>query len=108
MARRQMRGRAFAWLLLLALIVGWLPTASGSAAAFSSPQRAVDAPADPPPNVLTVAPTQPAPDAHLPALALEADVPPTPLAVGDTSTITLTITNGAPDPADDLVVTLPT
>jgi len=105
MDRRQMRGRAFAWLLLVALIVGWLPTASGSAAALTSPQGAVDAPADPPPDPLTVAPLT---DPHLPSLTLQLAVDPDPVAVGDTVAFTLTLTNSAPDPAEGLVVTLPT
>src|SRR5437867_4182451 len=92
-------------LLLVALIVGWLPTASGSGAAFSSPQMGVDAPADPPPDALTVAPVA---DPHLPSLTLRLALASDPVAVGDTVAFTLTLTNAADNPAEGLVVILPT
>src|SRR5215216_1753438 len=88
--------------LLLTLLVSNLPSAAAGAQINPPVESA------PPPTLLTVAPVLPAPDAHLPALALDVAVAPDPLAVGDTAAITLTVTNGAPDPADDLVVTLPT
>ncbi len=97
--------RQVARLLLIALVVGWLPTASSAAAAFTSPQAGLDAPADPLPDALTVAPVT---DPHLPSLTLRLAIDPDPVAVGDTASLTVTVTNSAPDPAEDLVVTLPT
>jgi hypothetical protein len=53
---------------------------------------------------LTVAPVT---DPHLPALALAIALAPDPVAIGDTLALTLTVANGAADPAEDLVVSLP-
>ncbi len=83
---------ALGWLLgaAVVLVLGWL---SGAAVVAL-------------PLELSAPPLQEAPDPHLPALALESDVAPE-LAVGETTTITLTVANAAPDPADDLEVTMP-
>ena len=47
-------------------------------------------------------------DPHLPSLSLHLAVAPDPVALGDTVAITITIANDAPDPANDVVITLPT
>ncbi|HEX9439609.1 MAG TPA: hypothetical protein VF909_08005, partial [Roseiflexaceae bacterium] len=50
----------------------------------------------------------PATNPHLPSLTLHLVVAPDPIAVGETATFSITIENGALDPANDLVITLPT
>ena len=47
-------------------------------------------------------------DPHLPSLTLHLAVAPGEVMLGDTVALTLTVTNGADDPANQLVVTLPT
>jgi hypothetical protein len=91
-------------LLMFALLVSLVPST-----AMTAPAPAITAaPAltddDSPSQLPVVAPT---PDAQLPALAIAIDVAPDPIVIGDTAAITLTIDNAAPDPADDLVVTMP-
>lgn len=60
----------------------------------------------PPPTPQKLA-NSPFVDPHLPSLALSVAVTPTEIAVGDTVTVTLSVTNEALDPAKNLAVTLP-
>ena len=103
--------RRLAYLLLIALISGWLPQAAVVAPLPAAPV-ALAAPAggalgDPPapPAPLKVAPVT---DPHLPSLSLHITVAPDPVALGDTVALTITLMNDAPDPANNVVITLPT
>jgi hypothetical protein len=101
--------RSISLLLVAVFLTGWIPGAPLVAAAAIA--LGASFAGDPPPFQpvsLNVPPTQAAPNPHLPSLALALDITPDPVVVGETATITLTIANGAPDPADGLVVTLPT
>jgi uncharacterized repeat protein (TIGR01451 family) len=100
--------RHFSRLIVLVMLLSWLPATPITVSAYDAPQVAANTPADTLQSEVSPAPeSQPIPDPHLPELALQVDVAPSPLAVGDTATLSVTITNAAPDPAEDLVVTLP-
>jgi YD repeat-containing protein len=100
--------RTMAWLLLCALLAAAVPAAPAQAARSPLPgDRRGPPPVQPPapaPQSVTVPPLV---DPHLPSLVLHTVVTPDPLAVGATATLSVTVINQAPDPADDLVVTLP-
>jgi hypothetical protein len=64
----------------------------------------IESPPPPPPQQITVPPIE---DPHLPSLALRLQAAPQWAAVGDTITATITVFNQAPDPADELTLTLP-
>ena len=49
----------------------------------------------------------PAANPHIPSLRLDFDLSPNPIAVGDTATITVRVTNQAPDAAQNLTISLP-
>jgi uncharacterized repeat protein (TIGR01451 family) len=104
--------RLFSWLLLLALLLSHLPTSLPSP--FVGIPGALAAPAaqsqtDPiePPQPTRVDPPA-AVDPRLPALTLDVAIAPDPIAVGETAALTVTVRNLAPNPATNLVVTLPT
>jgi RHS repeat-associated protein len=90
---------------ILALILSLAPLQR-----LSPTARAVGAPNVPPPIVPPAPPAleqaPPVADPHLPSLGVHLVVAPDPVAVGQLATVTLTIENGAADPADDLVITL--
>lgn len=95
--------RLLARLLLLALVSSWLPAAPVLPAIPSATSGSDIAAADPAPlSVPAVA------DPHLPTLSLGIAVAPDPVAIGDTAALTITVSNDAPNPATNLVVTLPT
>lgn len=56
-----------------------------------------------PPTTVTVPPVV---DPRLPSIGLALTVDPSPITVGETATLTLTLTNQAPSPATDLVITI--
>src|SRR5438876_10577629 len=95
--------RRFARLLVVVLVLTHVfPGARllGAPAALAAP--AAD---EQPPQPLTVAPvTEP----HLPSLTLQSTVTPDPVAVGDTATLPVTVANGAPDPAENPLLPIPT
>src|SRR2546423_824199 len=95
--------RHVAHLLVLAFLLNAFPAARLLAAPSALPAILIGD--SPPATVLTVPPVT---DPHLPSLSLDLTVAPDPLPIGDTATISLTLSNSAPDPAQDLVVTLPT
>ena len=95
--------RLLARLLLLALVSSWLPAAPVLPAILSATSGNDIAPVDSPP--LSVAAVT---DPHLPTLSLGIAVAPDPVAIGDTAALTITVSNDAPNPATNLVVTLPT
>lgn len=108
MRRAGRRGRLLQVLLAL-LLLGQFDALGGLFSAF--PTGAEDDPVlpdlDPPaPPALDQVP--PPVDPRLPNLTLHIAVAPDPVLVGQVATITLTVENLAPDPADDLVVTLET
>jgi hypothetical protein len=107
MSRRLFRRLAL-W-LLVALLSSSVPSAPSLRMPGVNAQSlpAGDAtPSDPipPAPTLTVAPVE---DPHLPSLALSLAVAPDPLQLGETAVLTVTVLNQAPDPAEDLVITLP-
>lgn len=124
------RQRALSGLLSALLLVQTLPLTvlatptqpTPLATAEQSRAQTADVPAPPPADALPPSPPPPdiqlptpevitAPeivDPHLPSLVVSTRVQPAPVAVGETATVTITITNQAEDPADDLVVTLAT
>lgn len=91
-------------LLLVVLIAGWLPGAAAPPVARAA-QLAPAAPAASAPAAL---PAPPVSLPQLPAPVLELSVAPNPVVVGESATITLTVTNRAPVPAAELVITMPT
>lgn len=106
--------RPLAWLLLISLFAGNLPGAAFAAPAPAvlaprpgtarAPRAAIALPADLPTPVVPVqAELLPA----LPALAMELAVDPDPVAIGDTATLSVTLTNRAPAPGDQIRVTIP-
>ena len=90
---------------ILALVLGLAPLQRLSPAA-----RAVDDPKLPPPIVPPDPPAlervPPVADPHLPSLVVRVAVTPDPIAIGQIATIVVTITNEAPDPANDLALAL--
>jgi uncharacterized repeat protein (TIGR01451 family) len=96
--------RQVARLLLAVLIASAIPGANGLEQASSALAASTDALLPASPVALTIAPVA---DTHLPSLTLRLTVNPDPVAVGDTAALTITVTNDAPDPAENLVVTLP-
>ncbi|MFL5804112.1 MAG: Calx-beta domain-containing protein, partial [Roseiflexaceae bacterium] len=97
--------RNFSRLVLLALLCGWLPSA-----AVAQP-GAVGATMSAASDRVPTAIQQSVPtfvDPHLPSLTLQLEIAPSPIAVGDTAILTVTVTNQAPDAANELVVTMPT
>jgi len=90
---------------ILALVLSLAPLQR-----LSPTARAVGAPNVPPPIVPPAPPAleqaPPVADPHLPSLSVHLMVAPDPVAVGQLATVTLTVENGAADPADDLVITL--
>ena len=79
--------------MLLVLALGWFPpSATGAAAPWPAPGMAGELPGSQP-IIRTVPPVT---DPHRPSLTLHLDVAPSPIAVGDTAAITLTVINGAP------------
>jgi hypothetical protein len=68
------------------------------------PSDTATTPLPPPPQPITVPPVA---DAQLPSLSLRVQSEPLWAATGDLVTTTLTVSNQAPYPADDLVLTLP-
>jgi hypothetical protein len=62
---------------------------------------------DPPPAQPVSVVTQPIPNPPPPGLALDLAVTPDPLAIGETATLSVTLTNRAPYPAEALDVTVP-
>jgi hypothetical protein len=102
--------RRFTLVLLLAFVVGLLPTNPIAAApAAPAPQAQPPQPYTPPPPqpLPKVPPLVQAPDPQVPEIIVSADFGADPLIVGETSTITLTVFNGDPYDADDVVLTLP-
>jgi hypothetical protein len=94
-------------LVVIAFVASMLPqlalaTPSAATGADVPVTQPIDEPIAPP---LTVPPVV---DPHLPSLTLRLAVAPNPVALGDTVAVTLTLTNQASDPAEDLLVTLPT
>ena len=76
------------------------PATSGQ----SQPSSAAKTSDPPAPIVKTMPPLQ---DPHLPTLSLDITFDADQVTVGSAITATVTVTNNAPDPANDLVVTLP-
>ncbi|MFL5800699.1 MAG: polymorphic toxin-type HINT domain-containing protein [Roseiflexaceae bacterium] len=102
--------RRLSIILLLALLLGGLPTASLRAQGGPPPE---DPPADPPVEITVPEMVDP----HLPSLSLHLAVAnPIPIIIFSLDPLqfkgspffTLTVVNDAPDPANNLVVTLPT
>ncbi|MFL5802198.1 MAG: hypothetical protein ACJ8CR_10720, partial [Roseiflexaceae bacterium] len=92
-------------IILLGLLANGLPPASLAMPPSTSAQSDRLQIEEPISRPLAVPPVI---DTHLPSLTLHLALAPNPVAIGDTVTLTLTITNEAPDPAEDLVVALPT
>src|SRR5262245_11265752 len=82
--------------LLLSLVP--LPPLSPAAVADTAPD-----PSPPAPQRESVPPVT---DPRLPSLTLDIAVAPDPVAIGQVATITVTVTNQAPDPAVDPAITL--
>lgn len=102
--------RLLSRLMLFVLLAAALPAAPLLAAAprlYASDVSSTD-PTLLPPSTPAPIVTQPIPNPPPPGLALDLVIAPDPLAVGDTATITVTVTNRAVYPADHLVVTAPT
>jgi hypothetical protein len=100
--------RLISWLLLLTLLSTWLPGAPVAQQAPRSSDPPQGTPSTPPDAPTPAAPVPPQPFAPHPGLALALALAPDPLAIGETATISVTITNRAPYPAENLVVTVPT
>jgi hypothetical protein len=101
--------RRVTMLLLLAILASWIPNAAPGPWALVTPLAAAAAPTTAP--EIAVARTTlvaPAPFSPTPGLTLAVQLAPDPLAVGETVTISVTVTNRTPYPADHLVVTAPT
>src|SRR5262245_919638 len=96
--------RRFARLLLVVFLSSLLPGGPRPAQGSLPPATTPGAPA--PQSAHYSVP--PVVDPHLPSLSLHLSVAPDPVAVGETAAFTITVENGAPDPANDLLVTLPT
>jgi len=77
---------------------------------LSPPVAAVADPTPPPPIAPPAPPAlervPPVADPHLPSLVLRVAVTPDPVALGQVATIVVTVTNEAPDPANDLAIAL--
>lgn len=109
MAQRMFR--PLAWLVLVSVLLGSLPLAAPVAAKTQAapgfaraPHAAIALPPDTPQPVASVAAAlRPA----LPALAIELAVDPDPVSIGDTAILSVTITNRAPYPGDQIRVTIP-
>jgi hypothetical protein len=104
--------RRCAYLLLIALVSGWLPQAQViaplPAAAVAPAAPAGGALGDPPVAAAVPIVTQPIPNPLPPGLVLELAVAPDPVAIGETATLSVTVSNRAPYPAEALDVTVPT
>jgi hypothetical protein len=92
-------------IVLLGLLANGLPPASLVTPPSASAQSTLSRIEEPSSQPLAIPPVV---EPHLPSLALHLALAPNPVAIGDTIALTLTITNEAADPAEDLVVALPT
>ncbi|HEU5099769.1 MAG TPA: hypothetical protein VFU22_12150, partial [Roseiflexaceae bacterium] len=96
-------------LLLLVMVWSWLPQAAIAAPLPAEPTPPVGGALGSPPAAAPVPiVTQPIPKQLPPGLAIELSVAPDPLAIGETATISVTITNRSPYPAEALDVSVPT
>jgi hypothetical protein len=100
--------RRAATLLLLAILTSWLPSAATEPWSPDTPGTASAAAAPPTDSSQTRLTAAAVSDPHLPSLTIEIGLAPELIALGDTAVLTITLSNGAPDPALDLVVTLAT
>jgi RHS repeat-associated protein len=90
---------------LLGLLISVLPPASLVMQPVASAQSRLP---QVEPQVSSPLAVSPIVDLHLPSLTVHLDMALDSVAVGDTVAFTLTVANGALDPAEDLLVTLPT
>ncbi|HEX6290957.1 MAG TPA: hypothetical protein VFZ66_17360, partial [Herpetosiphonaceae bacterium] len=98
------RVRRSSCLLLVIILLTLVPASAPATYATPSTQTGDQSEAPPlPPHTLET-PTYP----RRPGLALSVTAAPEAVAVGDTATITLTLTNRAPHPAEQVVISLPT
>src|SRR5512145_2539246 len=99
--------RLIHYLVCIGLIVGSVPPAAWASAPTSTGQPTAAAmPAIRPPAVVTHQ-VPPYVAATLPSLHLDLMVTPDPLTIGQTATVSLTVTNNANHPADDLRIFMP-
>src|SRR4051812_45902676 len=104
--------RTYRWIslmLLVPILFGLLPSGtlgarSAGAAPPMVPSSGLGSPPAPEPVRLQATPQ---PDLQLPSLSLQTAITPDHAAVGDDLTVTLTATNQAPDPAQNLIISVP-
>lgn len=98
-----MSSRRISVIVLLAILSSLLPTAPATARSATGP--VVGSLTPPVPEQRKVAPVT---DPRLPSLTVGVEAATDSVAVGEMTALTITVANQAPDPARNLVVTLPT